>query len=236
VPGPEAQNPGLFIERLKSHTCIGLLQELKKGNRFLIHGDVEWPSFPANTVGSKEAIDTRLKRVIAEFKTRSQVNVDSAYGEVLDDYAARVFKAVRDTNPTTLHVFVLQLVNPKPGPGECQGLARLVGLWERFCAESSPPNILIIFVASASRAEFDAAHGAALAGSRNAAILEEMPNILYNDINSWLRDNRLSTRFNTIEIDKRARALVGPERHEGVQMAILVEEAARWLSDNRIKR
>jgi hypothetical protein len=52
-----------------------------------LHADVEWPSFPASTAGSKEAIDTRLKCVVAEFKTQSQVTslqmqrrtIDTAY-------------------------------------------------------------------------------------------------------------------------------------------------------------
>lgn len=235
VPGPEPQDPALFIRRIKAHTCNVLLQELKKRNRFLIHADVPWPSFPS-TANSKEAIDSRLKSIITEVQVRAQLSVDSPYGEPPDAFAPRVFKAVRDTNPATLHVFVLQLVNAEPGPGESQCFARLVGMWEKFCAEHAPSNIMIVFVVNASRAAFDASYGAALAGFQHATVIEEMPNIVYNDINTWLQDNRLSTCFNIDEIKKQARTVGKLNANDGIPMLELAEQAVRWLGDHRIKR
>jgi hypothetical protein len=234
VPGPEPQDPALFIQRLKVHTCNGLLLELKARNRALIHADIAWPSFPS-TASSKEAIDSRLKSVITEVRARSQVNVDSPYGEMPEALAPRVFKAVRD-NSATLHVFVLQLVNARPGAGEIQCFARFVGIWEKFCAEHAPSNVMIVFVVSASRPEFDASLGGALAGLQHAAVVEEMPNIVYSDINTWLQDNRLSTCFNIEEIRKQARGVDQLNQNEGVPMSELAQKVKRWLGEYRIKR
>lgn len=236
VPGPKAQRPDLFIRRLQFSTCLELSESLKKAGRAIEYALAQWPSFPRSSEPVDDVIDLGLGEILSYFKSRLGLIVDRVDGEASSEYAMRVLRAVGVASRETLRVFVFQLFGAMPGHGECETFGRFAALWEKFRVENAGANILVVFVVTAGKAEFKANYGKALADLKHAAVLMEMPNIVYADITSWLTDNRLSASFDIAAIDALAQVDVPPDSREGLQMEAFANKAERWLSDHRIKR